>query len=670
MELNDGALGKSNLFDLEGRTLRFVPERGAYRVEKLPLDWDGDFGQESTAPQVELHRFKFPFSGSEWSAFSVGVNGSLRFGPAQGGRAGAGSPGSGGIVIGRFDELQQAARALINTVPAICVFFKPRMSGSRFVKELADRVVVTWTLTEPAGGIQDFTWFPTVNRFQVVLRRDGVVQMSYERLSAKDGIVGLYPLIAPSPGRVLATLKGGAADVEAVEISVIDPFLRVMLKCSDAALVEDGAAFRVTFESNRVEISWSLRRGRGGRFFAFGAGVSPAVEVNGNAVSIRGVLPPEYRPDERMTVRVEMQKPGSQDYVSAGAGEVTLSGMSRPEVHFGNVKRQDGPFRIVYESFHYGSSPTSRDLSCTVIKALGDKFDFLAYYSDFRIDNPEAGTSSNGPLGGHVTGIGQVEHALASYCSEGRLQWSFIQPVYSRSNQMQEYPPEGFVDSNPHNIGAYERQLGERAPEGRMLPYNYAISQIAHEMGHRWSAFVGAKVNGEVIPLGPTHWARGLQAPVAFPYQRPTEASAMGGGVWQDNFDSTYTQLDDDYYVPATGWSYLDLYLMGLISPAEVPDFFLLRNLVAAGRDGNGHPIFKADRTKITIQDVIASEGPRTPDVYHSQRKFNTGIVVIVEHGANPSQELLQRAGGIREQWMRYWAITTGGRAAMTASPR
>ena len=23
----------------------------------------------------------------------------------------------------------------------------------------------------------------------------------------------------------------------------------------------------------------------------------------------------------------------------------------------------------------------------------------------------------------------------------------------------------------------------------------------------------------------------------------------MGGGVWQDNFDGTFTQLDDDYYV-------------------------------------------------------------------------------------------------------------------------
>ena len=144
----------------------------------------------------------------------------------------------------------------------------------------------------------------------------------------------------------------------------------------------------------------------------------------------------------------------------------------------------------------------------------------------------------------------------------------------------------------------------------------------------------------------------------------------MGGGVWQDNFDGTYTQLDDNYYVPATGYSYLDLYLMGFISAAEVPDFFMLKNLVSAGKDANGYPIFKADRTKVTIQDVIAVEGPRLPDVDHSQREFNTGIVVVVEHGQSPSPELIKRASGIREQWIDYWVTTTGHRASMTATPR
>jgi hypothetical protein len=121
--------------------------------------------------------------------------------------------------------------------------------------------------------------------------------------------------------------------------------------------------------------------------------------------------------------------------------------------------------------------------------------------------------------------------------------------------------------------------------------------------------------------------------------------------------------------VPATGYSYLDLYLMGLISAAEVPDFFILKNLVPAGKDANGHPIFKAERTRVTIQDMIAAEGQRFPDVAHSQRKFNTGIVVVVEHGQSPSHELIERANGILQQWIDYWETATGHRASMTVNP-
>ena len=144
----------------------------------------------------------------------------------------------------------------------------------------------------------------------------------------------------------------------------------------------------------------------------------------------------------------------------------------------------------------------------------------------------------------------------------------------------------------------------------------------------------------------------------------------MGGGAWQDNGDGTYTQLDDDFYVPATGYSHLDLYLMGLMPASDVPDFFLLRNLVAAGKDANGKPIYRGDKVKITIQDVIAANGPRVPAYEQAQKQFNTGIVAIVLKGRTPSRELLERANGIREAWIAYWAKTTGGRATMTTSVR
>jgi hypothetical protein len=342
------------------------------------------------------------------------------------------------------------AGKLIERAPAICVFLKPRMSGPRYVKELSDRAVITWDLTEPFGSLLDFTWFKTSNRFQAVLHRDGSIAMSYKEMAAKDAIVGIYPV---------------------------------------------------------------------------------------------------------------------------------LSGAAKPAaVHFSSLTRQDGPFAGLYEAFHYLAVPQPQDLSCTIIKVLGDKFDFLAYYSDFRIGNQEASTPSDGPVGGHVTGIGQTQHdqtrqVLESHCTEGRFQLGFAQPVFVGATEMQEGPPEGAPVGSSHDITFYWRQLAEGSPDGKPVPYNYAVGHLGHEVGHRWSAYVFAKVHGETISLGSwPHWAPGLQARVAFPYSLPTEASTLGGGVWQDNFDGTYTQLRDGYFVPATGYSYLDLYLMELISAAEVPD--------------------------------------------------------------------------------------------------
>jgi hypothetical protein len=712
MTLDEGVLGKANLFDLVGRTLRFTPEGTGYRAENVALKWDPEFGAALTVAHVALRNFAFPFSGKNWESLSVGATGSISFGAVQGsgGEGSAAIGRGGGVVIDRFAQLQEASRSLINRVPAICVFFKPRMTGARYVKELTDRVLLTWSLTEPVGGIQDFTWVPTVNRFQAALWKDGTIELSYDQVAAKDAIVGLYPLVTTGSEKELAQVSdeeepaaAARLDLKGMKVTVVDGlFLRVTLEMRGPVLPEGdpelvGLTYRVAFdkrkppptsgESARPDTIWTIRgfgpggrgAGRGGapRYIATGPGVFPGVKTSGNTLSLQGMLPAAFRTGEQIAIIADVQTSGAPPTTvdQIPPCPVTLAGIRSPEVDLSSVKRQDGPFALIYESFHYLALPNPRDLTCTVIKALGDKFDFLAYYSDFRVDNQEAGTPSTGPLGGGpaggaVTGIGATQRGLASYCSSGRFQWQFVQPVYVGSNQMQERPPDGTTDSSNRNVAFYNQQIGRRSFDGKLLPYNYAMSQLAHEMGHRWAAFVSAKVNGETIPLGPTHWARGLHAPVAFPYQRPTEASAMGGGVWQDNFDGTYTHLDDDYYVPATGWSYLDLYLMGMIAPSEVPDFFILRNLVAVGRDLNGHPIFKADRTKVSVQDVIAVEGPRMPDVDHAQKKFNTGIVVIVEHGAKPSRELIERANGIRERWIDYWATTTGHRSAMTTSPR
>jgi hypothetical protein len=710
LTLDEDVLGKANLFNLAHRTLRFTPEGSRYRVETLPAQWDSEFGPAMSGSEASLKKFEFPFSGKTLGSFSVGLTGSMTFGtqsgPAVRPPSVVDANRTGGLAVDRFAELQQSGPSFINTVPAISVFFKPRLTGTRYLKELDDRAVITWSLTEPVGGIQDMTWTPTVNRFQAVLHKDGTIELNYNDIHAEDAIVGIYPIVTAGNeseiANVTSTERAAVAahlNIKSIKLTAVDGlFLKATIETREPVLPENdpaitGITYRVCLGRTKPagdctqnsDIVWTIQgggaRGRGGaaapRYNTFGTGLLPAVKVSGNTISMQGTLPAGYKAGDRIFLSAAVQAPGASPVVvdQLSPQSVKLVGISSPAVDLASVKKQDGPFAVIYETFHYMKPPRAVDLTCSIIKALGDKFDMLAYYSDFRIDNPEAGTSSTGPLGGGpaggaVTGIGATQRNLAGYCTQGRFQWQFIQPVYVDSNQMQEYPPEGLKETNTHNIAAYTQQLIERTSNGKIPPYDYAISQIGHEMGHRWSAFVSAKVGDETIQLGPTHWARGLQAPVAFPYQRPTEASAMGGGVWQDNFDGTFTQLDDDYYVPATGWSYLDLYLMGMISPAEVPDFFILRNLVPAGREANGHAIFKADRTKVTIQDVIAVEGPRLPAVDKAQKNFNTGMVMVVEHGKIPSPKLIESVTGIRERWMDYWTTTTGHRSTMTADPK
>jgi hypothetical protein len=265
----------------------------------------------------------------------------------------------------------------------------------------------------------------------------------------------------------------------------------------------------------------------------------------------------------------------------------------------------------------------------------------------------------------------QSAPVLASRCTQGRFQQGYLGPVFAGAPEAERGPPPGAPADSNRTIAFYSRQLAQAAPNGKAAPYNYAVGHLGHEFGHRWGAYVTAKVKGRTIRLGPwPHWAEGLHARVAFPYSLPLEASTLGGAAWTENPDGTLTRSREGFFVPASGYSHLDLYLMGLMPAAEVPDFFLLDNLVQVGSDASGAPVFKADKLKLTVEDVIAAEGPRVPDAARAQRRFNTGIVVIVEHGRRPSAKLLRQAEGIRRQWIDYWQTVTGGRAAMSTDPR
>ncbi|MGH7620070.1 MAG: hypothetical protein ACREPM_22880, partial [Gemmatimonadaceae bacterium] len=466
LELDSGAISPERLFDLDHRTLRFTPDGPGYRVETAPLAWDADFGPPLTAGTTTLENFSFPFSGKTWDTLNVAI-GAITFGArpaANGGRGGGGVPagnrtGAGmsaraGFPMERYPMLQTVGRSFINVIPGIAAFVKPNLTGQRYLKELADRAVITWTLTEPSAGIQAFTWTPTVNRIQAVLHKDGAIEISYNDVSARDAVVGVFPMVTAGVERQLAAVTSEPAGpaIKRVTFSAIDDlFLEVTIETVAPVPPEgdsrmNGVTYRIAFDPRErgnadpatSPVVWTIRGapgGRGGvrgpaasRYVVSGAGAEQNVTVSGNAISVRGILPIELAGEKQLTVRTDVSTgtPSSVvDFVAVRSDK--FGTLHSPEMDLSAATKHDGPFRVAYEGFHWPEIPRAQDVACSVISALGDKFDFLATYSDFRVDNPEGGTPSTGPRGGNVSGIGSSTNGLENYCSAGQLQWMYVE---------------------------------------------------------------------------------------------------------------------------------------------------------------------------------------------------------------------------------------------------
>ena len=142
------------------------------------------------------------------------------------------------------------------------------------------------------------------------------------------------------------------------------------------------------------------------------------------------------------------------------------------------------------------------------------------------------------------------------------------------------------------------------------------------------------------------------------------EASPMGGSFWEDNNDGTFT--NHHVFPRPTGYGSLDLYVMGLMRPEEVPDFFLLENISPTFVDGQW--AVSADKKVISIDQVIAAMGPRLPPASDTQKNFSTAFILVVPNGTQPRAEDLDKVEEIGVRWEEHFRRAAGGRATMSST--
>jgi uncharacterized protein (TIGR03437 family) len=177
---SNGVVARQNDFNLDGETLGFTPQGGAYRYAVSNGGYDAA-AASSGAPLAALDDddsrlvplpFAFPFFGVAYSQVYVNSDGNLTFTAADTasterslGRMTAGPP----RIAPLFDDLNPALTA----------------GGVRVLSESA-RLVVSWAAVPEYGG-------GPAQTFQVRLYPDGRIEFSYAGARPTSAVVGIAP---------------------------------------------------------------------------------------------------------------------------------------------------------------------------------------------------------------------------------------------------------------------------------------------------------------------------------------------------------------------------------------------------------------------------------------------------------------------------------------------
>ncbi|MDZ4695118.1 MAG: MYXO-CTERM sorting domain-containing protein [Deltaproteobacteria bacterium] len=250
------------------------------------------------------------------------------------------------------------------------------------------------------------------------------------------------------------------------------------------------------------------------------------------------------------------------------------------------------------------------EISRRFIRSYGDDYDQIAIFLGFTDRKSPMALAYQMPIKNDVRGIGiGIFDSSSDFGSgSGRMQ------TMLNMKRINVYGIEAATDPNDSLYPVW-----------------------AQETAHRWLAYLKFRRTGDaanrddLIGRDAAHWGRWVH----------TEASVMDGVNWQTNPDGTFTPTERN-----KRFGLLDQYAMGLREASEVPPFFFLDNFI----DENGQAIeremisisarrkYKANRTDVTMQDVLRAMGPRSPASGGAASDLRMGVVFITPPGVAPAE--------------------------------
>jgi subtilase family serine protease/fibronectin type 3 domain-containing protein len=190
--------------------------------------------------------------------------------------------------------------------------------------------------------------------------------------------------------------------------------------------------------------------------------------------------------------------------------------------------------------------------------------------------------------------------------------------------------------------------------------FDYTLSVLAHEVLHQWGPRVrfmdsDNTLSDALIGHEGAHWS----------YLLDSDASVEYGADWKDNGDGTFTSMAITRF-----FNPLDLYLMGYYKPEEVPPFYLIENSELSKYSlPQENVTISGTKREITIDDIIAAEGPRIPSADEAQHDYRFAFILLTGQGETVTDQQILALNHVRQEFMTRFAILTGGRGIAQVYP-
>jgi hypothetical protein len=613
--------------DLAGMTLLLTPASGGYTSEPMPLAYEPDIGAQVltdarsfASTPVDLTALTFPFGGTDRIRLFLTSNLQVAFVDPV-------APAAGQLHLldliadrtPRIAPLEQGTSLL---------------GWNAFFREAADRAVVTWRAAE--GGWLDLD-------VQVVLFPDGRIQLSYARTEgAQHGSVvvvdgndafwsdrrpagsvtnpGSEVMIPPPDGPAVDVVEVRGLQVSGSELLDVEVVVEAPLPADTDGTLQFAIELRDEPGGPVFATIWA--EWQDGRF----NWTNTAMRVAGNVLSftlLRSDMP--LTDDDVNVVAWTAQNWAWQQAVGAD-----LAYPSTPPV------------------------PLMKDFSAGIVTGLGEPL-----LEAFTL--PELL-------------VGAVHDAFARHFESPRIDALAIYQSFNTDIVLYAGAYSTVGNAGADGIGTGNTTDPESPALLHMNTVRYGwnswdsgkVTVLNHELGHHWLYFLSILEDGVVgKPLGDGHPAGWVHAPAAAPVVDPLDASCMGGSTWRDNLDGTFTSPPGFVSI---GYSWHELYLMGLADPTEVPDWFYLRDSDPPLPGAYWPPAdltVTATRRDVALQQVVDALGPRNPPRGSSRTDFLVPMVLVVRPGEIPPDDVAEVARTC-DVWAPQFSVATVGRGSVT----